>query len=61
MFEGNGEFGPGFPYQRDETAEYLINNTNDLAFDQGLYRAMDHVPRVIGGPKIEEIQHEAIE
>ncbi|MGI9261699.1 MAG: FAD/NAD(P)-binding protein [Woeseiaceae bacterium] len=29
VLEDHGEFGPGFPYQRDESREYLINNTND--------------------------------
>jgi uncharacterized NAD(P)/FAD-binding protein YdhS len=29
VFEESGDFGPGFPYQTDETRNYLINNTND--------------------------------
>lgn len=29
VFETSGEFGPGFPYQADESREYLLNNTND--------------------------------
>ncbi|MDX1405355.1 MAG: FAD/NAD(P)-binding protein [Woeseiaceae bacterium] len=29
LFEASGEFGPGFPYQADESPEYLLNNTND--------------------------------
>lgn len=29
IFEASGRFGPGFPYQADESREYLINNTND--------------------------------
>ena len=29
VFETSGEFGPGFPYQTDESRSYLINNTND--------------------------------
>jgi uncharacterized NAD(P)/FAD-binding protein YdhS len=40
MFECAGEFGPGFPYRRDETNEYLINNTNDtMCLDPGNRRA----------------------
>jgi hypothetical protein len=29
IFESSGIFGPGFPYQADESPEYLLNNTND--------------------------------
>jgi len=29
IFESSGDFGPGFPYQADESPEYLLNNTND--------------------------------
>ena len=29
IFETSGLFGPGFPYQPDETDAYVINNTND--------------------------------
>jgi len=40
VFEAGGEFGPGFPYRRDETREYLINNTNDtMCLDPGNRRA----------------------
>ncbi len=29
IFEASGVFGPGYPYQEDECADYLINNTTD--------------------------------
>lgn len=29
VYESDGEFGPGFPYQPTESRHYLINNTND--------------------------------
>jgi uncharacterized NAD(P)/FAD-binding protein YdhS len=29
VFEASGEFGPGFPYQTDESRQYLLNNSND--------------------------------
>lgn len=29
VFETSGDFGPGFPYRRDECADYLLNNTTD--------------------------------
>jgi uncharacterized NAD(P)/FAD-binding protein YdhS len=40
MFESSGEFGPGFPYQPDESPNYLLNNTNDtMCLDPGNRRA----------------------
>jgi glycine/D-amino acid oxidase-like deaminating enzyme len=29
VFEATGDFGPGFPYRRDDCADYLLNNTTD--------------------------------
>lgn len=29
VFEASGDFGPGFPYRRDDCADYLLNNTTD--------------------------------
>lgn len=29
VFEASGDFGPGFPYRRDDSADYLLNNTTD--------------------------------
>lgn len=29
IFEASGKFGPGYPYDVDECADYLMNNTND--------------------------------
>lgn len=29
VFEVSGDFGPGFPHRRDDSADYLLNNTTD--------------------------------
>ena len=29
VFEASGDFGPGFPYRRDDSAHHLLNNTTD--------------------------------
>jgi hypothetical protein len=29
VFEASGDFGPGFAYRRDDSADYLLNNTTD--------------------------------
>ena len=29
VFEASGDFGPGYPYRRDDSPAYLLNNTSD--------------------------------